>query len=132
MAASFVLAIVGLVLLLAIVLELVRKRLLRERFALAWIVSISTLVLVAVVPGLLDSLAYLVGIRYPPTLLLILSVALLAILVLGIATQLSAIDERLQAVAQHMALQEVDGVAAAEENDRPLPPDAAADVRHAE
>jgi hypothetical protein len=108
MTAAYVLAVVGLVVLLVIVLELVRKRYLRERFAIAWILAISALVLIAVIPGLLDNLSALVGIQYPPTLLLVLAVVLLAILVLGIATQLSSIDEKLREVAEYIALRDAE------------------------
>ncbi len=108
MTVAYVLAVIGLIALLVIVLELVRKRYLRERFAIAWLLAISALVLVAVIPGLLDGLSALVGIQYPPTLLLILAVVFLAILVLGIATQLSSIDEKLREVAEYIALRDVE------------------------
>jgi hypothetical protein len=122
MTAAYVLAVVGLVVLLVIVLELVRKRYLRERFAIAWILAISALVLIAVIPGLLDNLSALVGIQYPPTLLLVLAVVLLAILVLGIATQLSSIDEKLREVAEYIALRD------AEDNRAPAPDPEAPDT----
>lgn len=108
MTLAYVLAVLGLVVLLGIVLELVRKRYLRERFAIAWILAITTLVLVATIPGLLDWLASLVGIKYPPTLLLLLAVVFLSILVLGIATQLSSIDEKMRQVAEYTALRDAE------------------------
>lgn len=117
MTAAYVLAVVGLLALLLIVLELVRKRYLRERFAIAWLLAISALVVIAVVPGLLDRLASLVGIKYPPTLLLILAVVFLAILVLGIATQLSSIDQKLREVAEYIALRDAEDHRAGESAD---------------
>ena len=108
MTAAYVIAIAGLLLLLLGVLELVRKRYLRERFAIAWLLAISGLVVIGVIPGFLDNLAVLVGVKYPPTLLLVLAVVLLAVLVLAIATQLSAIDEKLREVAEYIALRDAE------------------------
>ena len=116
MTVAYVLAVGCLVALFLIVLELVRKRFLRERFAIAWLLAIPVLVLVAVVPGLLDWLAALVGIKYPPTLLLVLAVGFLSILVLGIATQLSSIDEKLNNVAEYIALRDAEDHRSVEED----------------
>jgi len=60
------------VLLLALVLELVRRRLLGEEYALAWIAGALGLLAMAIWRQALDSAARWLGIHYGPVLLLLL------------------------------------------------------------
>jgi hypothetical protein len=60
----------------------------------------------AVAPGVFNSLAYAIGIRYPPLLYLILAVLSLSVVILHVAARLSLIDERCRRLAQETALRE--------------------------
>ena len=63
---------------LLLVLELVRRRRLREEYALLWLVTGAVLLLLSLSRPLLDTLAELTGIYYPPSALFL--VALLFVL----------------------------------------------------
>ena len=54
---------------LLLVLELVRRRRLREEYALLWLVTGAVLLLLSLSRPLLDTLAELTGIYYPPSAL---------------------------------------------------------------
>ncbi len=67
-----ILAIAVSTLLLVLVLELVRRRLLGEEYALIWIVGALGLLAISVWRGALDSVARWLGVFYGPALLLLL------------------------------------------------------------
>lgn len=67
-----ILAIVVSALLLMLVLELVRRRLLGEEYALIWILGAVALLALSVWRGALDSMARWLGVLYGPALLLLL------------------------------------------------------------
>lgn len=67
-----ILAIAVSALLLLLVLELVRRRLLGEEYALVWILGAIGLLALSVWRGALDSMARWLGVLYGPALLLLL------------------------------------------------------------
>ncbi len=67
-----ILAIVVSVLLLMLVLELVRRKLLGEEYALLWIVGGLLLIAISVWRGALDAMARWLGVLYGPAVLLLL------------------------------------------------------------
>jgi hypothetical protein len=67
-----ILAIAISALLLLLVLELVRRRLLGEEYALVWIVGALGMVVLSVWRGALDTVARWLGVLYGPALLLLL------------------------------------------------------------
>ena len=58
----------------------------------------------AVVPGMFNRLSYVLGIKYPPLLYLILAILSLVIVILHLATRVSRVDERCRRLAQEIAL----------------------------
>ena len=89
--------------LLTVVVELVRRRRLDERYALLWLATTIVVVILAGWPSALNQLAKAVGIYYPPSALFVLaSVFFLALLLhfSVVMTRLSRANVRLtQAVA---------------------------------
>lgn len=67
--------------LLLLVLELVRRRRLVEEYALLWLLGAAGMLVLSVWRGLLDAAARLLGVFYPPSLLLmVLAVAAFVVL----------------------------------------------------
>ena len=56
---------------LVLVLELVRQRRLAEQFSLVWLAAAIAIVLLTLSRGLLDQLAIIIGINYPPSALFV-------------------------------------------------------------
>ena len=92
-----------------------RRRLVREQGALLWLgVSAVMLFLSLTLPlHLLDRMAHLVGVAYPPDLLLLLAVLFLFVLVFHLTVSLDRLSARQTAIAQEI------GIASATE---PAPP----------
>ena len=91
-------------LVLALIITLLVRRQLREKYAILWLViGLATLVL-AVFPGLLSGLAQLLGVAVPSNLLFALSVALLIGVTLHLSWELSTAEEEIRRVAEEVAI----------------------------
>jgi hypothetical protein len=99
-------AIVGTVILFLIVLELVRRRRLLERYALVWLGSAVILFALAVWGGLLNTIADAIGIFYPPTALFVIAFGFILMLLLHFSTAVSRLTDQTKVLAQRLALME--------------------------
>jgi hypothetical protein len=87
-----------------VVLELVRRRWLQERYALLWILTALSLMLFSWKRSLVEGLARILGISYAPSALFLLGFLFLLLLNLQYAGTLSRQSERLVRLAQEVAL----------------------------
>jgi hypothetical protein len=99
-------AIVGTVLLLLVVLELVRRRRLLERYALVWLASALVLLALAIWKGLLGTIATAIGVFYPPTALFVIAFGFILVLLLHFSTAVSRLTDQSKVLAQRVALME--------------------------
>lgn len=87
---------------LVLVFELLRRRRLREKYAVIWVViSIGTLV-VAVFPPLLRWVADLVGIQTPSNLLFFVSVIILFAVSLQLSREVGLLEEQSRRLAEEV------------------------------
>jgi hypothetical protein len=92
------LAIVGLV------GEMLRRKKLREKYAIWWlVVGIATLILAAF-PQLLGYVAQAVGVQLPSNLLFILSILMLLGVCLHLSWEISVVEEETRALAEEVAI----------------------------
>ena len=96
-------AVVGTLLFLALVIELVRRRRLVERYALLWISASLVLVVLAVWGGALEWLADTLGILSPPNALFFVGVGALFVLALHFSVAFSRLSEETKILAQEVA-----------------------------
>ncbi len=89
---------------LVFVLELVRQRRLREEYSLLWLATAIVLILLSVSRPLLDVLAGLVGIFYPPSALFLVAVVFILIMLLHFSTVLTRLAQENKDTAQQIAL----------------------------
>src|SRR5690349_2520803 len=85
-------AVVG-VLLLLVILELLRRRQLREKYAVLWIVVGLGVIPLAVFPRGLDSVARLIGVASGVSLVLFLGVVLLLLICTHLSWEVSQLEE---------------------------------------
>ena len=100
------LAVAGTVGLLGIVLELVRRRKLLERYALLWLLSAVVLLGLAVWRGLLEQIAAAIGIVYAPSALFVIAFGFILVLLLHFSIAISRLAEQSKVLAQRLALLE--------------------------
>jgi hypothetical protein len=99
---SIAAAIASLVLLLA-VLELVRRRRLREKYALLWILTAIVLLVLSVWRGAVTSIATALGVSYGPTVLFAVGALFVLVVLLHYSTVISALTDRTVVLAQKVA-----------------------------
>jgi hypothetical protein len=96
-------AVVVTLLFLVLVIELVRRRRLVERYALLWITAALVLVVLAVWNGALNWIADQLGILSPPNALFLIGVGALFILALHFSVAFSRLSEETKILAQELA-----------------------------
>ena len=93
---------------LGIVLNMVRRRELREQYSLLWLFSAVVLVLTAVFTRQIDDLAVWLGIHYPPAFLFLVAILLVLLMQFHFSAVISSLRE------QNRSLTQSHGVLAAE------------------
>ena len=96
-------AVVVTLIFLVLVIELVRRRRLVERYALLWITAAMVLVVLAVWDGALDALANALGILSPPNALFLIGLGALFFLALHFSVAFSRLSEETKVLAQEVA-----------------------------
>jgi hypothetical protein len=92
-------------LLLLIVLEMVRRRKLREDYSLLWLATFALLVILSTFrTTLLDSVAEILGIFYPPTALFVIGFGLMLLILLQFSMVITQLSRQTSQAAQHIAL----------------------------
>lgn len=89
---------------LLVVLELVRRRKLREEYSLLWLFTAAVMLVVSVWRDLLHGLANLVGIAYPPNLLFLLATLLMLFILLYYSIIITRLTHENKTIAQDVAL----------------------------
>jgi hypothetical protein len=97
-------AIAGSVLLLALVLELVRRRRLSDEYGLTWIACAVALLAASVFRGALDRVALWFGIHYPPALLLLALIVLVFVVALNFSMVVSRQRRQIERLIQEVAI----------------------------
>jgi hypothetical protein len=103
-----VVAALAALILLVVILELIRSRRLQERYAVLWLITAVTMLVLAIWRDGLAQIADLAGIAYPPSaLFVIVSLFILAVL-LHYSTVISRLSDQNKILAQRLALLERD------------------------
>jgi hypothetical protein len=89
---------------LIVVIELVRKNKLQERYSLLWIFMSVILLILSISPIFINTLAEWLDIKNPPSLLFLFGLIYLIIYNLHITTVVSKQSERITILAQKLAL----------------------------
>ena len=99
-------AIAASALLLLVVLELVRRRRLLERYAILWLFSVLVLLALAIWKGLLSDLSRAIGIIYPPNALFLIAFGFVLVLLLHFSLAVSRLSDQTKVLAQRLSLLE--------------------------
>ena len=101
-----IVSIIGAALLLLVILELVRRRRLLERYALVWLGSGLVILGLAIWRGALTHLATTLGIAYPPNALFVIAFGFVLLLLLHFSLAVSRLADQSKVLAQRLALLE--------------------------
>ena len=101
-----VVAVVGSLALLVIVFEAIRKRRLREQYALVWLLTGGALLALSLWRELLHQLSALMGIYYPPSALLLIGIGFVVLILLSFSVVVSELSGKVTRLTQRLALLE--------------------------
>src|SRR4051794_35937025 len=119
-----IVAILGAVALLVLVLELVRRRALMERYALLWLASSIVILALAVWQDALTLLARQLGILSAPNALFFVALGFVLLLLLHFSAAMSRLTDQSKVLAQRQAileqrLHELEGTVVSSEEEEP-------------
>jgi hypothetical protein len=90
--------------LLLLILELVRRKRLMERYALLWLFSTMLLLVLSVWSGLLNSLASALGVSYPPSALFAVAFGVVLVLLVHFSLAVSHLSDQNKVLAQRLGI----------------------------
>ena len=92
------------ILICAVILELIRRKHLMERYAILWLTLGVTLLVLAAWKGMLTTLSHAAGIYYPPAALFAVAFLFVLALLLHFSIVLSRLSDQNRILAQRVAL----------------------------
>jgi hypothetical protein len=92
--------------LLIVILELIRSRRLQERYAILWLITGVTILVLSVWRSALGKISDAIGIAYPPTALFVLGSLFILVVLLHYSTVISRLSDQNRMLAQRLALLE--------------------------
>ena len=99
-----IIAVTGNIAIFVVVIELIRRSQLKERYSLIWLAASIVLIIFSATRNLLHYIAKVLGIYYPPAFLFILAIAFLLVLLLHFSTVISMLSEKNNRLAQELGL----------------------------
>jgi len=96
--------LLGLILICSIMYLLVKRRI-NDRHSLFWFIGAFIILILSLFPEILEMLANMVGIDYPPSLLFLFAILVILAIVLYQSMQISVLQERLRELTQQMAIE---------------------------
>jgi hypothetical protein len=99
-----VLALLGSSGLFVMILELVRRKRLKEKYSLLWLLTAFALFALSLFKGLLVKLSYSLGIYYPPSAFFLLAFMFLMLITVQFSVVISRLSERNKILGQEVAL----------------------------
>ncbi|QRP46482.1 DUF2304 domain-containing protein [Amycolatopsis sp. FDAARGOS 1241] len=104
MAGWRVLSIVVACLVLFVVVEMMRRRKLREKYAGVWLVVAVGVVVLAVIPEAAEFLAKITGVQTPSNFVFLLAGVVLALVALHLSTEVGHLEEEVRTSVEETAL----------------------------
>ena len=99
-----ILAIVGCGSGLLVIVELIRRGRLKEKYSLLWLFAGTVLLIFSSSRGLLEYVSTLFGIYYPPSFLFLLAFLFLLLITLHFSSVISGLSDKNKQLAQELAL----------------------------
>lgn len=99
-----IMAIVGCGSGLVLIVELIRRGRLKEKYSLLWLFAGTILLIFSSSRSLLEYVSSLVGIYYPPSFLFLLAFLFLLLITLHFSSVISGLSEKNKQLAQELAL----------------------------
>jgi len=97
-------AIIGALALFALIIDFIRRGLLKERYSVLWLTAALVIFVLSMKKSILDRVASFFGIAYPPSLLFLVAFIFLLMITLHFSVVISIMHEKNKAITQELAL----------------------------
>ena len=104
---SYVFGILAALVTLGVVIEMLRRRKLRERHAIWWLVAGTMALIIGIFPQVLVWAAELVGVSVPANLIFFVSIAILFLVCIQNSSELTELESETRTLAERTALQDI-------------------------
>lgn len=105
--ATYALGIIVSLITLGVVIEMLRRRRLRERHAVWWLVAGILALIVGIFPNVLAGAAAVIGVAIPLNLVFFVSVAVLFLVCIQHSAELTTLEAKTRTLAEQSALQQM-------------------------
>ena len=105
---NYVIALIGSVLILVAIVELLRRRQLKEKYAVLWLVVGLLLVVFTAFPALLTRISSALGVAVPTNLLFFVAILFLVLVVLHLSWEASRLENETRKLAEDVAILRLD------------------------
>jgi hypothetical protein len=105
---SYIVAVIGSLLILSGIFELLRRRQLGEKYAVLWLVVGLILLVLTIFPGLLTGISRSVGVALPTNLLFFVAIVFLICVALHLSWELSRLENETRKLAEDLAILRLD------------------------
>lgn len=103
-----VLAIVTSVITLIFIIDLLRRGVLKEKYAVLWLGVAGTALILAIFPGILNWITATIGVEVPANLLFFATIVVLVLVSVQLSYELSRHEAQIRRLAEEAALQEAE------------------------
>ena len=104
MAGVDLIALISALITITIIIELVRRRYIHERFAIIWLLVTIPIAFFGIFPNAFNRLAHAMGVKDPPSLLSVLGVLFLLLICVRLSWEVGRLQERTEVLAEEVAL----------------------------
>ena len=101
-----VLATITSILTLVFIIDLLRRGVLKEKYAALWLAVAGTALILSLFPGILQWLTRVLGVELPANLLFFATIVLLILVAVQLSYELSRHEARIRRLAEEIALQQ--------------------------
>ncbi|MCU4182924.1 DUF2304 domain-containing protein [Acidiferrimicrobium sp. IK] len=108
MAGVHLIALVAAVVTIAALVEMLRRRQIRQKYAITWVLVGVAVAVVAVDPGLFNGLAHALGVINPPDLLAVMAALFLLLVTVHLSWEIGRLEDRSRLLAEEVALLRAD------------------------
>ena len=101
-----ILAIITSVVTLIFIIDLLRRGVLKEKYAALWLIVAGAALILSVFPGLLRAITDLLGVEIPANLLFFVTIVVLVLVAVQLSYELSRHEAQIRRLAEEIALQQ--------------------------
>ncbi|MEU5883236.1 DUF2304 domain-containing protein [Spirillospora sp. NPDC047279] len=102
---AYHLGLIGAAIALVVIFEMLRRRRLREKYAITWVVLSVLIVLMAAFPQILETAADLTGVQVPANLLFFGASLLLLAINVQLSSEVTRLEDKVRTLAEELGLQ---------------------------